>query len=150
MMTQIEDLIAAIGNRKAEQADVPFLVAIDGHSAAGKSTLSRALTKAWPDAALVATDDFYRVMDAEERFALDASGGYESYYDQRRLRIEALEPLKAFRPARFQIYDWGQNKLGAWREIQAPQWLLSRAAILPARNLTTLSTSWRSWTPIYA
>ena len=56
-------------------------------------------------------------MDAKVRNALDASGGYKTYYDWQRLRAEVLEPLSAFQPARFQIYDWDQNRLGAWREL---------------------------------
>lgn len=40
------------------------MVAVDGHSAAGKSTFAAALA-ACTAAALVPGDDFYRVMDEE-------------------------------------------------------------------------------------
>ena len=44
-----------------------LLVAIDGHSAAGKSTLARKIADTLPAVTLVYTDNFYRVMDEEAR-----------------------------------------------------------------------------------
>jgi uridine kinase len=78
----------------------PLVVAIDGHGAAGKSTLADAVAAA-TGAALVRTDDFFR----------DSSGpppppGLAGYYDWRRLRAEALVALRAGRTARFRRFDW--------------------------------------------
>lgn len=118
-MDRIDGLISALEPRSAGNDGRPFFVAIDGHSAAGKSALSRALVAALPGTAVVSTDDFYRVMSPEARFRLDAEGGYRGYYDWQRMRRDALEPLWQGRPARFQIYDWANNALGDWREIAA-------------------------------
>jgi uridine kinase len=93
------------------------LVAIDGHSAAGKSSLARAAQTARPDCVVVHTDDFYRPLDPRYRASLDAAGGYEEYYDWQRLRSDVLHPLRAGLPARFQTYDWLENRLDRWTEI---------------------------------
>jgi pantothenate kinase-related protein Tda10 len=50
--------------------DSPVVVAVDGHSAAGKSTLALRLADKL-DAAMVPGDDFYRVMDTAERIRLE-------------------------------------------------------------------------------
>jgi cytidylate kinase len=56
------------------------LVAIDGHSAAGKSTFAAALAVR-TDAALISGDDFYRVMPESARARLSAWEGIEHYFD---------------------------------------------------------------------
>jgi hypothetical protein len=51
ILAQIEDFAA------------PVLLAIDGHSAAGKSSLARTLQSAHSDATIVHANDFYRPLD---------------------------------------------------------------------------------------
>lgn len=123
-MTQIDDLLEAVRQKASRQDGCAFFIAIDGHSAAGKSTFSRALADAWPEAALVETDDFYRVMDPDVRFGLDAGAGYRRYYDWERLLRDVLMLLKRGEDARFQIYDWGENSLGEWRDIPASPFVI--------------------------
>jgi uridine kinase len=94
------------------------LLAVDGHSASGKTSLARALLTARPGATLVHTDDFYRPMEAGARAALDAAGGYAGYYDWQRLEAELLRPLRSGSRARFRRYDWGRNDLGDWSEVE--------------------------------
>ena len=84
------------------------VVAIDGHSAAGKSTFAARLAKRMPGA-VVHGDDFYRVMDEDERASLSPPEGAAHYYDWQRLRDEVLVPLRRGRPARFRPYDWDAN-----------------------------------------
>jgi uridine kinase len=79
----------------------PLVLAIDGHGGSGKSTIAAAVARA-TGAALVHTDDFFRDASA-------APGGQrpmESYYDWRRLRAEALGPLRAGRGASYRRFDW--------------------------------------------
>jgi uridine kinase len=76
-----------------------LIVAIDGHGAAGKSTVADAVAEA-TGAALVHTDDFFRTEPVPSGQAL------ERYYDWRRLRAQALEPLRAGRGATFRRFDW--------------------------------------------
>lgn len=87
------------------------VIAIDGHSAAGKSTLAAKLGTELRGV-VIAGDDFYRVMDPVERAQLTPAQGASEYYDWQRLRREVLEPLRDGRPATFRRYDWDRNELG--------------------------------------
>jgi uridine kinase len=72
-----------------------------------------------PNTVIVHADDFYRVMDEHERAALDAGGGYLTYYDWQRLEAQLLVPFAHGRSARYQRYNWGENQLGEWRVVPA-------------------------------
>jgi uridine kinase len=102
---------------KVRAKKIPLLVAIDGQSAAGKSTLARFIEEQLPDVTIVHADDFYRVMDEQERAALDAEGGYNHYYDWERLQQQVLEPLTQTQSAQYQRYNWVENMLGEWVEV---------------------------------
>jgi uridine kinase len=94
------------------------VAAIDGAGGAGKSTLAGAIRTALGIAvAIVPVDDFYRPLTNDQRVALDPRHGYESYLDWRRMRDEALAPLRAGKPARYQRYDWSSDRLAEWIEI---------------------------------
>jgi uridine kinase len=96
----------------------PLLVAIDRQSAAGKSTLARYIQQQIPNTVIVHADDFYCVMDEHKRAALDAKGGYLTYYDWQRLEAQLL-PFAQGRSARYQRYNWGENRLGEWTVVPA-------------------------------
>jgi uridine kinase len=74
-----------------------LMLAIDGPGGSGKTTIASAVAAA-TGAALVHTDDFF--------MGRPASPGLAGYYDWRRLRAEALEPLRARRGAAFRRFDW--------------------------------------------
>jgi uridine kinase len=78
-----------------------LVVAIDGPGASGKTTIAAAAAAA-TGAAMVHTDDFFR----DPRGPRDAPRSLAGYYDWRRLRAEALEPLRARRRAAFRRFDW--------------------------------------------
>jgi uridine kinase len=86
------------------------IVAVDGHSAAGKSTFA-ALLATELAATIVHADNFYRVMGDRRRATLTAAEGASEYYDWQRLRDEALVPLRSGSSARFHPYDWERNAL---------------------------------------
>jgi uridine kinase len=86
------------------------VIAIDGYSAAGKSSFADALASR-TGAALVRGDDFYRVMDEDERARLAPLDGIERYYDWQRMRDEVLRPLRAGRAAVYYPYDWESGRL---------------------------------------
>lgn len=98
-------IVAAIRRLMAGRA-TPILVALDGASGAGKSSVAT-LVAADLDAALIQGDDFFaaHISDAgwdaraPEARARDA-------IDWRRLRAEALEPLLAGRTARWHPFDF--------------------------------------------
>jgi len=95
-----------------------LLVAIDGHSAAGKSTLAHTLRAALPQVTIVHMDDFYRPLPDADRARLDAVGGYQQYYDWQRLEHEVLQPLTQGRRSRYRHYDWQQNALDGWHAVE--------------------------------
>lgn len=86
------------------------VIAVDGHSAAGKSTFARELTGRF-GAVRVRGDDFYRVMEPADRAALTPEEGAHRYYDWERMLDEAIKPLRAGRPASYRPYDWTLNCL---------------------------------------
>jgi len=92
---------AAAGWRAGPSTDV-LVIAIDGHGAAGKSTIAAVVAEA-TGATLVHTDDFF------DR-AAPREPGLSGYYDWRRLRAEALEPLRAGRAAEFRRFDWERGR----------------------------------------
>jgi uridine kinase len=108
-----EEFLALIRSASAPLA----LVAIDGQSAAGKSTWARMLQTKHLDATIVQTDDFYRVLDPSYRDGLDAAEGYTEYYDWQRLEAQVLGPLRSGMTARYQRYDWDTNELGDWTTV---------------------------------
>jgi len=83
--------------------DAVLVVAVDGHGASGKSTIAAALAR-MRDVALVHTDDFF--VPARDRAATLSIDGR---YDWRRLRAEALEPLRRRRTARFAATRWDRD-----------------------------------------
>lgn len=107
---------AAARWRAGHQADV-LVVAIDGHGAAGKSTIA-AMVAEVTGAALVHTDDFFeagpepgasgRARHGVARAGVSSPAEPElsAYYDWCRLRAEALEPLRAGHGATFRRFDW--------------------------------------------
>lgn len=92
------------------------LIAIDGFGGAGKSTLASALATE-TGAAVIQTDDFYRVMDEGQRAELDPEEGYRQYIHWERLRDQVLEPLRSDSPAIYRRYEWTSGKLGDWRQV---------------------------------
>jgi uridine kinase len=102
--------VEAAARLLAERQGHVRIFAIDGHSAAGKSTFAAALA-ARLDAALIPGDDFYRVMNDEERAQLSPSEGIERYFDWERMRAEVLVPLRDGRDAVYRAYDWGSGLL---------------------------------------
>jgi uridine kinase len=98
----------------------PLIVAVDGYSAAGKSTFALRLADAL-DAAMVPGDDFYRVMDPAERVRLEPWEGPDRYYAWERMRDEALDPLRHGRSATYRPYDGGRNALEPRTKTIAPR-----------------------------
>lgn len=108
------------------------VIAIDGHSAAGKSTLADRLSAAF-DVALIRGDDFYSVMKEEARAGLSPRQSVELYYDWKRMRHQALIPLLDRRPAVYRPYDWKANRLYAKTVTVEPAPLVVAEGLFVAR-----------------
>jgi uridine kinase len=98
-------IVAAIRGLMLDRT-TPILVALDGGSGAGKSTLALLIVEEL-GAALIQSDDFFaaEITDA----GWDARSPKErarDVIDWRRLRAEALEPLRAGKPARWHAFDF--------------------------------------------
>lgn len=105
MPVEVETAAGLVADLVSRQPRRPLVVAVDGASAAGTSTLAAAVGRRLA-AGVVAGDDFYRDMPEERRRALTAAEGVDLYFDWQRLRREALGPLRAGRAARYRPFDW--------------------------------------------
>lgn len=85
-----------------DDTDRPIVIAIDGHSGAGKSTIAAQMAQALL-AAIVCCDDFYA--GGTEPVPLAANQLADICIDRPRLR-KALEALKANRHALYAPFDW--------------------------------------------
>ena len=94
------------------------LVAIEGPSGAGKTTLARALAEAGDQTTVISGDDFYRPASDEERRSWSAAEGSRKYFDWERLELEVLGPLSRTGRCRYQRYDWTTGNLIA--PVQLP------------------------------
>jgi uridine kinase len=83
------------------------IVAIDGHSAAGKSTLA-AEVAGQVGAVVIDGDDFYAGGSADEWDAMSAAAKADHCIDWRRQR-PILEALARGEPATWRPYDWEAN-----------------------------------------
>lgn len=95
-------VITALAGWRAAHPGV-LVVAIDGHGTAGKTTVAGRVAAA-AGAGLVHTDDFFRQLPASA-----ACQPLSCYYDWRRIRAQALDPLRAGRKAAFRRFDWGRG-----------------------------------------
>ena len=97
------DVIAAVAGwcQAAPGRPEVFVLAIDGHGGSGKTTIATEVA-GLTGAALVHTDDFF----AESAPAPGIQWPMTSYYDWRRLREQALLPLRARRRASFRPVTW--------------------------------------------
>jgi uridine kinase len=104
-MRATDAVVSAVRERRDATPSGVLMVALDGRSGAGKSSLAAEIADS-VEGAVVRVDDFYRDMPDTDRLKLSPTQGVERYFDWERLRDEALEPLVRGRPARFRCFDW--------------------------------------------
>ncbi len=107
------------------------LIAIDGHGASGKSTLARRLAAGWPQALVIEMDDFYR--PRAERPQRSPSHGAD--VDLERVVEQVLEPLSSGGRARYQRYDWDEDRLTTWHDVPADAVMLLEGVYSTSKRL---------------
>jgi uridine kinase len=105
--TAARQVITALAGWPTPRSGV-LVVAIDGHGTAGKSTIAARIADA-TGAALVHTDDFFRGLPASAPGRPPPRRLMRQYYDWRRIRAQALEPLRARRTVAFRRFDWSRG-----------------------------------------
>jgi len=115
-----------------------LVIAVDGHGAAGKSTIAAAVAHA-TGAALVRTDDFFRWPAARPGGTPDGGPALAEYYDWRRIRAEALEPLRGRRAAAFRGFDWPRGAgPGPWVTVEPSGLIVLEGVFSAAPELSDL------------
>ena len=109
LASDVDSIVAAAREHPRTALGQPVVVALDGRSGVGKSTLAAILIKRL-GAVVVAGDDFYTVMDEGTRWALDPAEGVACYFDWTRLRDEALAVLRSGRTATFRPFAWSAGE----------------------------------------
>lgn len=105
-MISPEELILLEIERVRSRLDRPVIVALDGGSGAGKSTISNRLRK-MGDVAVITLDDFYQTTIPESEWPTKtAKERLESVFEWKRVRLEALLPLRAGNVGRWQAFDF--------------------------------------------
>jgi len=94
----------------------PIVVALDGGSGAGKTTIAESLM-CLTEIALVPLDDFYQTVIPESEWPhKTVEERLNGVFDWSRVRSEALEPLRAGRAGRWHAFDFmrGLGKAGTY------------------------------------
>lgn len=89
--------------------NVPILVALDGRSGSGKSTIAKIIAVRLGGVEITA-DDFYAGGSDDEWDGRSSQEKVSMVIDWRRLRSEVLEPLLAGRRASWHPFDWNAGK----------------------------------------
>jgi len=127
----IEALLAVL-HQRLRDATRPIVVAIDGRSGSGKSTVAAMLAPSL-GAVIVPADDFFAagVTDAQWDARSLAERASDAL-DWQRLRTEALEPLRAGQPGRWHAFDFssGARGDGSYRMRHEPTVLLPGPVVI--------------------
>lgn len=106
-LSQNPDLERAISkiDELMKENDRPILVALDGRSGTGKSTLAKKIAERLGGVEITA-DDFWVGGSNEEWDKKSKKEKAEQAIDWKRIRTEVLEPLLAGKPATWYPFDW--------------------------------------------
>lgn len=133
--------------REGMRSGTPFVVAVDGRSGTGKSTLT-----AWMAEQIggvhIDQDDFYSGGEIDEWRRLSPRGKADRVIDWKRVRDEVLVPLRAGRSATWRPFDWDRMSGLSPEPITAPASDLvildgayaARPELAPYLDLTILVT----------
>lgn len=116
-MNNPEHVIFQEIERRRAKLRRPMVVALDGGSGAGKTTIAQKLMSL-TEISSVPLDDFYQTVIPESEWPhKTVEQRLNGVFDWSRVRSEALEPLRAGRPGRWHAFDFmgGLGKEGTYR-----------------------------------
>lgn len=131
---KLPDLIARL--HALPRRRLTLLVGVDGPTAAGKTTFTRALAALDPGLDIVRMADFALTRE-ERRQREEAPGEVAAGVDWRRLRSHVLLPLSRDQPARYQRYDASTDALAEWRMVPVGGILIVEGLYSCSRPLAT-------------
>jgi len=108
LMSDLIPILVAVARARAEKVG-PMIVALDGRSGVGKSTIARHLADSL-NGRVVISDDFWTGGSREVWAARPPAERADGAIDWRRLRAEAIEPLRAGKRARRRVFNWGLER----------------------------------------
>ncbi len=100
----IEAILNAINNAPRSGSNAPLVVALDGHSGVGKSTIARRISDSL-NAVVVECDGFYLGETTEKWTKMSVKEKVDNCIDWRRLRSEVLEPLISGKVAEWRVFN---------------------------------------------
>ncbi len=105
VIRRYDTLLAAL--QQVPRKSSTLLVAVDGCGGSGKSTFAHKLAALDSAVTIIHFDDFY--LPSAERRPISGAAGSE--YDLARLTAEVITPLRREQAARYQRYDWVEDRL---------------------------------------
>ncbi len=110
-----------------------LVIGIDGPGGSGKSTLAGRLSDHLRPATVIAMDDFYR--PSAERNVKRDKGEAAAAFDWERLQRQVLRPLHEGTAARYQRYDWTEDRLAEWHDLPADDTVIVEGVYALKREL---------------
>jgi uridine kinase len=107
-MDAVQTITDSVSSQLAKRIGV-FVVALDGMSCTGKTTIAKEVAKRL-GAVNVLCDDFFIGGSNTEWTKRSTQEMVDNAIDWRRIRREVVEPLRASRPARWHPFDWKEGK----------------------------------------
>ena len=108
VQAQLESLADRV-DRMLEGRQRPVVIAVDGGSGAGKSSVASWLARRL-DAALISLDDFFAADIPDSRWdEFAVTEKRERVFQWERLRRQCVEPLLEGRPARWRAFDFASG-----------------------------------------
>jgi uridine kinase len=117
-------------------------IGIDGCGGAGKSTFARELSEALENSTLISMDDFY--LPSSERNKIIKNGEIGWQFDWKRMEAEVLKPLLLDSNPKYRKYDWKNDSLADWTEVDKDSIVIVEGVYSLRRELTTYY-SMRIW-----
>ena len=135
-----QEIISLI-KQKLSRSTSPLVIALDGGSGCGKSTIAKCISEE-VNASIIPCDDFFAATITDDEWdAKEANERARDAIDWRRLRTEALEPLLRGQSARWNAFDFesgqaadGTYKLSSEFKILDPNPIIILDGIYSARE----------------